>query len=139
MFESGIESAANKVLKEEGWLCLKVKFLESGYPDRLYIHLTGLHVWVEYKRGETQTKPYPLQVVRLRTLIERNTHATWTDNANDAIAYCRSALASARVPSGRYQNAVGTRGSSFVPGSWPWEDKSSPSSTEDPQSSYVNQ
>lgn len=121
MLESGIESAANKVLSKEGWLCLKVKFHEAGYPDRLYIHLSGLHVWVEYKRNETQTEPYPLQDVRLRSLGERNIWATWTDNPHDAIAYCRSALVASGIPSGRYQNATGAGGSSFISGPWPWE------------------
>jgi hypothetical protein len=120
MLEVNIESAANKHLKNEGWLCLKVKFYEAGWPDRLYIHLSGLHVWIEYKRNETQTKPYPRQEARLRELAARGVWATWTDNPNDAIWYCRTALVAKGVPSGRYQNAIGTRSSSFVPGPWPW-------------------
>lgn len=122
MLEKDIEGDANDTLNEEGWLCLKVKFAAAGYPDRLYIHLTGLHVWVEFKRNETQTEPYPRQVARLRNLVERGVYATWTDNANDAIWYCRNALVTSRVPSGRYQNAFGAGCGSFVPGPWPWED-----------------
>lgn len=139
MLEVDIEAAANKVLSKEGWLCLKVKFWDAGWPDRLYIHLTGLHVWVEYKRNETQTEPYPLQNVRLRSLGERNIYATWTDNSNDAIHYCRAALVSSGVPSGRYQNAVGTRSGGAIPRSRIGQDITGLSSTEDPQSSYVNQ
>ena len=132
MLEKDIEGAANKILKQEGWKCLKVKFHEAGYPDRLYIHLSGVLVWIEWKRNETQTKPYPLQVVRLRELTERHMNVTWTDNSNDGVWFCRNALVAKGVPSGRYQNATGTRRNRFVPGPWPWE-------SEDATREYVDQ
>ena len=135
--EKDIEKAANKILGAEGWLVNKVAFLEAGYPDRLYIHLSGIHVWIEYKRpGE---KPSPLQNIRIRDLMRRNVYVYWADNSHDAVAICRSALVSESVPSGRYQNATGARGCRFIPGPWPWEDFSGPSGGEDPQSAYVNQ
>lgn len=139
MLEKDYENAANKILSKEGWLIEKVKFHNAGYPDRIYIHVTGVLVWLEWKRNDTQTEPYPLQRVRILELVRREQYAAWTDDTNAGVRFCRSALVSEGVPSGRYQNAVGTRGSSFVPGPWPWEDVPRLSSTEDPQSSYVNQ
>ena len=139
MLESAIEQKANGILKEEGWKCLKVKFSEKGWPDRLYIHLSGVIVWIEWKRLETQTEPYPLQYERLEELIGRKQWATWTDTLYDGIWYCRHALVAEGIPSGRYQNATGTRSSSFVPGPWPWENELSASGAENPTRAYIDQ
>lgn len=139
MKESKIEKAANLILKNEGWICEKVKFGNSGYPDRFYIHVSGVTVWIEYKKSNHKTGPDPLQVVRLRMLRERHQFAVWADNANDAVWYCRACLVAKGVPSGRYQNVSSTGRGSFVLGPWTWKDKPLPSSGEDPQSSYVNQ
>lgn len=137
MAESKIEKAANKVLADEGWLVEKVKFLTNGYPDRAYLHLSGVLVWFEWK--DVGKVPSDLQYIRLRDLRERGQFASWSDNVRDGVWFCRNALVAERIPSGRYQNATPTRGSSFVPGPWPWKDESSFSCTEGPQGPYVNQ
>lgn len=106
VLEKEIEFAANKILKAEGWLIEKVKFANAGYPDRIYIHISGVVCWIEWKRAEKQTKPYPLQQVRILELIARQQNACWSDNANDGIEFCRQALAAKRLSDSRYQNAA---------------------------------
>lgn len=138
MLEAKIEKAANKILEAEGWLVEKVKFYNAGYPDRIYLHLSGVCVWIEYKRPGKG--PDPLQVIRIRELQdERKQIVAWADSTDDAVYFCRAALVASAVPSGRYQNATPTRSSSFVPGPWPWKDLIGASGPEDPQSSYINQ
>lgn len=135
--EAKIEKVSNGILKEEGWLVEKVRFLNAGYMDRIYIHLSGVVVWMEFKRPGKGLDP--LQEIRRRDLEERHQFVAWADNSDDAVYFCRAALVASGVPSGRYQNATPTRCSSFIPGPWPWKDLIGPSGPEDPQSSYVNQ
>lgn len=83
--EKQIENKVSKWAKASCWICHKVRFAENGWPDRLYIHPLGLHVWIEYKRpGQV---PAPLQIERIRTLLDQGVKAGWTDNYEDAIYF----------------------------------------------------
>jgi len=76
--------------ERNGWVVEKVKFANAGYPDRVFIAIEGLIVFIEFKRlGE---KPEPLQYHRLKVLNDRGLIATWTDNYDDAIAFLSKVL-----------------------------------------------
>ena len=76
--EEDVERAAITWAESRGWLCLKMTPAGStGWPDRLFVSLTGVHVWVEFKRfGE---EPRKLQAYRLKQLRERAVNAHWCD------------------------------------------------------------
>lgn len=51
VLESELEQKCCKIAKLEGWLALKVEKLR-GYPDRLFISMSGRVVFVEFKRSD---------------------------------------------------------------------------------------
>jgi hypothetical protein len=90
VLESSIENRVNEKAKEWGIICQKVKFVEAGFPDRLYILPNGLHVWIEFKRpGE---KPDQLQLYRMELLRIRNVIAGWTNEYAIAIGVLKALL-----------------------------------------------
>ncbi len=79
------ENALKAWCEDHGILCIKFTPKgECGWPDRVCILPTGLHVWVEMKRkGET---PRRLQLHRIETLHNQRVTACWADSAEKAIA-----------------------------------------------------
>lgn len=82
--EKGIEGRVVAYAKGRGWKSLKVKFVETGYPDRLFI-LPARIVFIEFKRPGKE--PTTLQNHRLLELLGYHIPATWTDNYDDAVGF----------------------------------------------------
>lgn len=70
-----------------GWMVEKVKFYNSGWPDRVFISKMGVHCYIEVKRpGE---EPETLQDYRMLELIKRGVAAVWVDNSDDGINWLK--------------------------------------------------
>jgi hypothetical protein len=82
--------------KELKVICEKVKFVTAGYPDRLSILPTGLHVWIEFKRRGK--KPELNQLYRIAELRNMGALAGWTDDSRIAIECIETLLAASRLP-----------------------------------------
>jgi hypothetical protein len=81
---------------QEQIICEKVKFVTAGYPDRLSMLPTGLHVWIEFKRRGK--KPEKNQLYRIAKLRFSGALAGWTDDSRIAIDAVSSILAATRLP-----------------------------------------
>ena len=83
MLEADIEQAAVDWATARGWESIKFTPRGNrGWPDRIFISLCGLHVWIEFKKpGET---PRKLQAYRIKQLRKRAVNAHWTDSLNEA-------------------------------------------------------
>ena len=75
--EKTIETYLRRLCKEHGWLCLKTRPIENGYPDRLVVMPHGLTAWVELKT--TGCKPRLLQQRRMEMLKGLGHKVTWAD------------------------------------------------------------
>lgn len=96
VLEKDIEGKVVSWANNHGFLSLKVRFQESGYPDRLFISPQGHTIFIEFKRpGES---PSQLQLYRIRCLKGRNIPAYWTDNSVTAISILKAALEPEAVP-----------------------------------------
>lgn len=82
--EKAIEGRVRAYARGRGWKSLKVKFVDAGYPDRMFI-LPGRICFIEFKRPGHE--PEPLQNHRLLELLAYGIPATWTDNYDDAVAF----------------------------------------------------
>jgi hypothetical protein len=88
---------------QERIICEKVKFVTAGYPDRLSMLPTGLHVWIEFKRRGK--KPEKNQLYRIAKLRSSGALAGWTDDSRIAIAAVEALLVATRLPETWYQIA----------------------------------
>lgn len=95
VLEKEIEGKVVAWAKKQGFLTPKVKFVEAGYPDRLFISPKGHTIFIEFK--VPGGKPDPLQDYRLRTLRARNIPAVWTDSVVEGINILKAALEPASV------------------------------------------
>lgn len=68
----------NWVVGVKDGLYLKMRPAQTGYPDRLILLPSGLHLWVELKRRGQ--KPSSLQLYRLRALRAHGAIADWFDD-----------------------------------------------------------
>lgn len=94
--EKDIEDVVVTWAKKHGFLTPKVKFVEAGWPDRLFISPRGATIFIEFKRpGE---RPDKLQEYRIEQLTLRGVPATWTDNTVEGINILKAALEPARLP-----------------------------------------
>lgn len=88
--EVDIEDAVVTWAKKRKFLTPKVKFVEAGYPDRLFVSPYGHTIFIEFKKpGE---EPSPIQYHRLEELRKRGVPATWCDNVHEAIGILNAAL-----------------------------------------------
>jgi hypothetical protein len=88
--EVSIEDKVVKWAKKHKFLTPKVKFVESGYPDRLFISPYGHTIFIEFKRpGEV---PSDIQYHRLSELTKRGIPATWSDSVHESIRILEAAL-----------------------------------------------
>ena len=76
--ENDIERYLRWQCKRHGWLCLKMRPYENGYPDRIVVLPHGLTAWVELK--STGCKPRKLQFKRMDSLIEMGHIVAWADS-----------------------------------------------------------
>lgn len=130
MRESQIEEKVVKWAREHGFLTPKVKFVENGYPDRLFISPAGHTIFLEFKvPGEV---PTAIQDHRMSELRKRGIPALWSDNYVGAIRILGAALEEATVGPTQLPEAsnkvVALPGISRpLPRSWPRENKYRPS------------
>ena len=95
--EVDIEDKVVLWAKKKRFLTPKVKFIENGYPDRLFISPYGHTIFIEFKKpGET---PEPIQEYRLNELRKRGIPATWCDSVHEAIGILNTALETVLGPS----------------------------------------
>lgn len=96
VLESFVENRVIKWAINRGFIAAKVKFVEAGYPDRLFISPSGVHIWIEFKR--VGKEPERIQEYRMEELRRRNVIVTWTDSYEDAVAFLQFCLDAPRVP-----------------------------------------
>lgn len=93
--EVQIEDKVMKWAKREGFLTPKVKFVESGYPDRLFISPFGHTIFIEFKKpGEF---PTPIQLHRIEQLTKRGVPALWVDSVLEGINVLKAALEASSI------------------------------------------
>lgn len=96
VLEKEIEGQVVAWAKKHGFLTPKVKFADSGYPDRLFISPYGHTIFIEFKRpGE---HPDPIQNYRIAELHRRNIPACWTDSSLEGIRVLQAALEPSSIP-----------------------------------------
>lgn len=97
VLEVDIEDKVVKWAQKRKFLTPKVKFVETGYPDRLFVSPYGHTIFIEFKKpGE---KPSPIQNHRLEELRKRGIPATWCDSVHEAITILSAALETVLEPS----------------------------------------
>lgn len=106
-YEKAIEARAVAWAEKRGFLSLKVKFAEKGYPDRLFLSPKGHTIFIEFKRQ--YGKPDLLQAYRIQELRNRGIPAFCCDNDTDAINILKAALESASLPEKSNTAATVTR------------------------------
>lgn len=83
VLEYSIEEKADAYATGEGYLIFKFTPMgQRGWPDKVYISRTGVHVYIEYKRPGK--KPRKLQDHRLAQMKGRGCNVHWVDNIDDA-------------------------------------------------------
>lgn len=95
MLEVQIEDKIVKWAKREGFLTPKVKFVEAGFPDRLFISPFGHTIFMEIKKpGEV---PTPIQLHRIEQLTKRGVPAIWVDSVLEGINVLKAALEASSI------------------------------------------
>jgi hypothetical protein len=104
VLEKEIETKVVKWAQNHGFLTPKVKFVEAGWPDRLFVSPYGATIFIEFKRpGE---RPDKLQEYRIQNLTDRGIPAFWTDSYDLAVTILRTALEAPPVSASRDEVAV---------------------------------
>lgn len=111
MLEKEVEGTVKNWAIKNGFLALKVRFAEAGYPDRLFLGPKGHTIFIEFKRpGE---KAGLLQLHRVSQLRARRIPAFVCDSAVEAINILKAALDTSPIP-GEGDQADANSGSSGV-------------------------
>lgn len=129
MLERDIENNVVEWAKKRGFLTPKVKFVENGWPDRLFISPKGHTIFIEMKRP--MKTPEPLQEYRLSELRRRGIPAYWCDTYIQAINILRAALEPEGVSEASRQALAESSISRLVPRSGVGKNFSCPSCSED--------
>ncbi len=129
LLERDVENKVCIWAMQQGFICLKMRLVEDGWPDRLFISPSGHTIFMEFKRlGE---KPRKLQNYRLQQLQSRGVPAFWVDNELTAVSILKEALESAPVPGASDQNASVSSIRGPVPGPRSGQDLNSLSGVQD--------
>ena len=81
--EVDIEQAAADWACARGWESIKFTPRGSrGWPDRIFISISGVHVWIEFKKNGKE--PRKVQLYRIKQLRKRAVNAFWIDNLEEA-------------------------------------------------------
>jgi len=89
--ESDIDKPISNWCKDNDILWIKFNpFGSRGWPDRIAIFPTGIHVWVELKRSKKL--PKKLQTHRLYQLNKQGALAVWFDDSFECIAYLKEIM-----------------------------------------------
>lgn len=119
--EVDIEDKVVTWAKKHKFLTPKVKFVEAGYPDRLFVSPYGHTIFIEFKKPGEQ--PSAIQYHRLDELRKRGVPATWCDSVHEAIGILNTALETALgapplpEPSDKTTTQSGVRRAILGPGS----------------------
>lgn len=98
--EAKVRDPVVKWAKGKGILHIRLSFrpgVRVGAPDDLFLlrrvagARTGIPCFAEFKRPGKE--PTAIQAARLEALREQGYHASWFDNADDAIAWLASIAA----------------------------------------------
>jgi hypothetical protein len=135
--EKDIENKVCKWAAGRGFICLKIKFVETGWPDRLFISPEGHTIFIEFKRrGHV---PTPLQMYRITELQKRGIPASWHDTYVGAVTTLKAALESAPVSGTSDKAATVSSIGGPVPGPGTREDLNGTSDVQDPEAEGVRQ
>jgi hypothetical protein len=104
LLEKNIEGGVVKWALAKGFLCPKVRFVENGYPDRLFISPIGHTIFIEFKRPGKKLEP--LQNYRLQQLRNRQIPAYWADTYVEAVNILKAAMESEELPETSYKAPV---------------------------------
>lgn len=96
ILEREIEGKVVAWAKKHGFLTPKVKFVEAGYPDRLFISPFGHTIFIEFK--VPGAKPDLIQFHRIRELQQRNIPAFWVDSEFEALNVLKAAMEPPSLP-----------------------------------------
>lgn len=128
MLEKDIEDVVVKWAIKNGFLAPKVKFVEAGWPDRLFLGY-GASIFIEFKRpGE---RPDPLQEYRIAEIRKHGIPAFWCDNTVEAIDLLKAAMDPPRLSKPGYPPDVEPVSCRVIPGPWTGKDEHLPGSIED--------
>ena len=84
MLERTIENKVCKWAKDNEFMVIKFTPKgERGWPDRIFISPSGVHIWIEFKAPGK--KPRPLQCYRMSCLVSQGVLTDWFDCPNKAI------------------------------------------------------
>lgn len=122
--------------KKKGFIVCKVRFVEVGYPDRLFLSPKGHTIFIEFKRlGE---QPDPLQAYRLRELKKRGIPAFCCDTVHGAISILQTCLGTEELPEASNTTPLVTSIRRAITGPGAGQDVDGPSYDKDPQKSGTN-
>lgn len=141
ILEVDIEDKVVKWAQKRKFLTPKVKFVETGYPDRLFISPVGHTIFIEFKRpGKV---PDPIQNHRLEELRKRGVPAVWCDSVHEAIGILNAALETvletSPVPDQSDQASIGSGVSRALSRPGPREDLDGPSSLQNTEGEKSSQ
>ncbi len=137
ILEKNIEGSVVKWAKERGFLTPKVRFVEVGYPDRLFISPKGHTIFIEFK--VPGKRPDPIQYYRLEQLRKRNIPAYWCDTYVSAVNILKAALEPEELPVKSYPSSVIPSIWGSFPGPRPGQDVDGPRYDKDSEAEGVDQ
>jgi hypothetical protein len=129
VLEKDIEGNVVRWAAKRGFLTLKVKFADIGYPDRLFISPKGHTIFIEFK--VPGKKPDPIQNFRLSQLRARGIPAYWADTFIEAVNILKAALEPETVSEASHKTLVESSVRRLIPRSGAGENIHRPRSTED--------
>jgi hypothetical protein len=135
--EVNIENEVVAWAKKKGFLTPKVRFVEVGYPDRLFLSPKGHTIFIEFKRPGK--RPEPIQAYRINELARRGIPAFWCDTVHGALTILAAALEPEVVPRASDSDALGASISRIVSGSRTGQDVDNPSDVQNPESEGVRE
>ncbi len=130
ILEKEIEDRVVAWAKKNDFLAPKMKSVEAGWPDRLFISPSGATIFIEFKRPGQ--KPDKLQEYRLNELQRRGVPATWVDNYDEAISILKTALEPPPVPAPSYETVTVSTSCGAFFGSWAGQNINSVGSDQGP-------
>lgn len=130
VLESEIENQVVRWAQKNDFLTPKVKFVEAGWMDRLFISPYGHTIFIEFKRPGQ--KPDNLQCYRANELIRRRVPTFWVDSALEGIRILQACLEPETVPSASDKTALITSHGGVISRSGLGQDVDGPSYDKDP-------
>lgn len=137
MLEKDIENDVVQWARDRKFLTPKVRFVENGYPDRLFISPLGHTIFIEFKKPGK--KPERIQFYRIEQLRLRHIPAYWADTYVEAINILKAALEPEELPEASHPPATVTSIGRSAAGPGIGEDVCCPGGDKDPPGDESNQ